>query len=127
MTAKYTHKTLHTVHTHGKVYLPCTPIQLNAAEAAELESLDAVARLSEDEIDEIEAREEIAKRRAAGADVDDLLTQTPEQIAAAKKAAAEAKKAAAAAKKAEKGAEKGAESTEGAPDGKPDDDGFGDD
>jgi len=117
MTEQFTHKALHSVHTHGKVYPPNALMVLNAKEAAELESLDAAAPLTEEEIIELEAREQVAARRAAGKKpVDGLVVKDkPETKAEKAKRLAEEEKA-----KADRIAAEGGN-------GNAEDDGFGND
>jgi len=93
MTAQFTHKALHSIHTHGKLYPPNALMVLNAAEAEELERLEAAAPLTEEEIVELEAREQVAARRAAGKKpVDGLVTkEKPETKADKAKRLAEEK------------------------------------
>lgn len=118
MSAQFTHKALHTVQTHGKIYPPNTLMVLDEKEAAELEGLEAVAALTEEEIVELEAREQVAARRAASKKpVDGLVTKDKPETKAEK-----AKRLADEKAEAEKNAAEGGNAS-----GNAEDDGFGDD
>ncbi len=95
MTQAYTHKTLHTVHADGKIFKPGALMSLDAKQAAELEKLEAVVALTKDEIEEIEAREAVAARRAGKTEVDGLVVKPKPETKAEKTARLAAEKKAA--------------------------------